>query len=144
MAKRRSRARKAATRTRAPRAAEPFGVYANHAQAQWGATEINLVLSQTHPKGAEWPVVEVSRITVPVITAKVLAFALLTEIAAYEAVLGPVNVARQLTPDMPVSHVFAPETIARLAILHAELFAPVPPPAPPPPKTDLSPGVTKH
>lgn len=122
-------------RTRNPRAKGPNPArrqttYVNHVDSQWGTCEIQLALSETKLTGVTPPTVEVSevaRVALPIQTAKVLAFQLICNIAAYETLFGPVNMVPAFVPQMPTTPIFGPEVIARLAVLHAELFAPVPP-----------------
>lgn len=127
--------KKTQKRTRTPRAKAPQparqpAAYANHVDSWWGTCEIRVALSETKVTGVEPPVVEISEVssvTLPVQTAKVLAFQLVCNIAAYETMFGPVNLVPALVPQMPTTPIFGPEVIARLAQIHAELFAPVPP-----------------
>src|SRR5688500_14322934 len=117
----RTKRRKAKTpRARARKPEAPFQTYANHVTAGWGCTEMNVIFSQTHPTRTpgtiDWPVVEVSRVTIPREAAKTLAFSLLTEIAVYESLLGPVAMAAPLRPAMPTNGSLSAEAIARLAI----------------------------
>ena len=127
-------------RTRNPRATGPKPArrqttYVNHVDSQWGTCEIQLALSETKLTGVTPPTVEVSevaRVALPIQTAKVLAFQLICNIAAYETLFGAVNMAPAFVPQMPTAPIFGPEVIARLGVLHSELFAPVPPASPAP------------
>lgn len=148
---RKSRPRKPDTRRERQKAhSAPLGPYANWINVQYGCTEMHVAFAQARPEvtpdGLTWPVTEIARLTLPMETAKVLCFELLHNIASHEALLGPVNLAPQLVPLMPSAGVLHPDTIARLAVLHYELFAPAPTPQPVKPieNSDVGPHVTKH
>lgn len=108
----------------------PLGIYANHVDTGRGSCEIQIRLSQTVIPALDPPsvdVVEIVRVALPIQTAKVLAFQLLCNISVHEALLGPVNMIPALAPSMPDPQILGPDCLGRLAVIHAELFAPVPP-----------------
>lgn len=120
-------------------------VYANAALVEVGPFEIQFRLSHMIITGLEplsGDTVEVGRVAMPVQSAKALAFGLLCAIASHEALMGHTDVLPALAPPMPSSQTLGPNVVARLAQIHAELFAPVPTPAAPAQQPD--PGVNEQ
>ena len=122
----------------------PLGTYANHIRTQWGLSEMSITFNQTHAVGNDWPITEVSKITLPTVAAKALVFDLMTNILAYEAIHGPANVNPQILPVMPTSPLLTPDAIAKLAILRAELFPGSTPRAVADDVAEVDDAVTKH
>lgn len=131
----------------------PLGVYCNHVVVAFGPAELTVNFGQTRPEmttdGLAWPVTEITRLTLPVEAAKVLCFELARNVAEFETLFGAVNLAPPLVPAMPPAGGFSPDSFARIVVLHAELFTPVPPTAPTRPtvgagNSDLGKKITTH
>lgn len=127
-----------------------FGAYCNHVNVHFGVDEATIRFSRVRATGneqMEWESEDVTSVTLPLTVAKMLVFGLMGVIAPLESITGVIRVAPGLVPQIPSSPLFTPEVVARLAVLHAELF---PSPAAQPEKSETRPettdqsGVTRH
>lgn len=127
-----------------------FGEYCNRVNVHFGVDEATIRFSRVRATGneqMEWESEDVTSVTLPLTVAKMLVFGLMGVIAPLESITGVIRVAPGLIPQIPSSPLFTPEVVARLAVLHAELF---PLPVSQPEKSENRPettearSVTKH
>ena len=118
-----NRKRSRAAKARQPRKRSALGAYANGATILYGIDDVTIQFTRSYPDGTEWPSENVASVTIPLSVAKLVMFGLLSNIAMMEGVVGPIRVAPGLVPPMPSSPMLTPEMVARIAVMHAELFA---------------------
>ena len=105
-----------------PANASAFGPYANSVAVQLGISETVIAFARIYPNGVGWPVEDVARVTLPLVVAKALIFQLTNNVAMIESVAGPIYVPPGMVPQIPQAQLMKADLVARLAILHAELF----------------------